>query len=111
MTEVNGNELLGLFESLEEQDVKVADLAGQMKMLKKDNVEKMKDFAKEKETKPKTIRKLYKDYIDAKNAGDQDEVDQESDDYFTLRALLDAAMQNEGGVEEGIGATAAGTVK
>lgn len=95
MIDFNTDELIGTFESVEENDFKVANLKAQIKMLNEDSANIFKEFAKDKETKPKFVKNGYKHWKEKKRAGNEGEDDE---DLYTILALVDGALENE---EEG----------
>lgn len=97
MTDVNVNQVIGMFESVFEQEDKINALKGQIKMITADNNEQFKEFASSIETKPAQLKKAYKHW---KEVQASDNPEQESDDFFTLAALIDIALQKEKDEEE-----------
>lgn len=91
MIDFNVDELIGTFESVEENDFKVDNLKAQIKMLKDDSSKIIKEFAKDKETDPKFIRDGYKHWKSKKRSGG----DADDDDLYTILALVDSALENE----------------
>lgn len=85
------DELIGTFESVEENDFKVDALKSQIKMLNDDSANIIKEFAKDKETKPKFIRDGYKHWKEKKRAGDE----ADDDDLYTILALVDSSLEEE----------------
>lgn len=92
ISNITGEQILGLCESLKDQTDKAKDLASQIKMLKKDNSDRIKEFAKDNGLKSKYVNDLYKHYL---QVVDSDQPVEESDDFYTLLSLLDAALQQE----------------
>lgn len=86
---ITGNELIGLFESIEVNDEKVSDLKGQEKMLNADSTEQIKTSAKEWEVKPTDLKAAYKHWVKAKNAEDPNDADE---DLYSLIAMIDTQL-------------------
>lgn len=93
MKDFSIDELVGTFEKVEENDFKVATLKSQIKMLNDDSSATMKEFAKDKETKPKFVRDGYKHWKEKKYSNDEES---EDDDLYTILALVDSALEDSG---------------
>ena len=92
MTEVSMPQMVGEFESIKDQEDKITDLKLQIKALSKDNSDRMAEFAKGIETKPKFVKEAYKHWKEAQNSDDPSEV---NDDLYTLLANLDMYLTDE----------------
>lgn len=91
MIDFQVEELIGTFESVEENDFKVDALKSQIKMLNEDSSNIIKEFAKDKETEPKFVRNGYKHWKEKKRAGEA----ADDDDLYTILALVDSALEDE----------------
>ena len=92
MQNFNIEELIGEFESIEEQELKIDDLKSQIKMITADNNQRFKEFAKNKETKDKYIKQLYKHWKEQKESEDREG---DNEDLYTLMAILDMYFEKE----------------
>jgi hypothetical protein len=91
---LNIDEVIGFFESIEEDDSKVADLTSQIKAIKLDITEHFKEVAKEFETKPKHLKQAYKYWLERKRELESGEDIVESD-FATLMGLIDIKLEEE----------------
>lgn len=95
MLDCNKDELVGLFESLDDNKDKVDMHKETIKMINKDTNDQIATFAKDKEVAPADVKAAYKYYIKRHESGEE-----ANDDYFTLCALIDLAADDEEGKEE-----------
>lgn len=91
MQQCTQQELVGLFESIIDNDEKIADKKSAIKMITADSAQQFKEFGKEKEVKPSDLKKAYKYYKEKKETG----ADGSDDDFFTLCAMVDLALGEE----------------
>jgi hypothetical protein len=92
---VSTDEMLGYFESIYENDLKIADLNSQVKALKADSSELTKITSKDFEVKAKKLKQAYQHWKDAKGGEAE-----EDDDLYTLFALVDEIIEKENNQEE-----------
>lgn len=87
------DQLIGEFEEVYENDVKICSLEEQIKVIKQDTTDRLKDFAKDNEIKEiKWLKDNYKRWKDLKFNG-KDPGDDE--DFYTLLAMVDEAIAEE----------------
>lgn len=80
------DELIGLYESLADNDERISGLSEQKKMINADSKARLEEFAKEKEVSASSLRKGYKHY---KECIAEDSVDE---DVYTLMAMVDESL-------------------
>ena len=80
------DELIGLYESLADNDERISGINEQKKMINADSKEKIEEFAKEKEVSPSSLKKGYKHY---KECIAEDSIDE---DVYTLMAMVDESL-------------------
>ena len=85
---VTTEELLGLFEALEQNDDKIDQLKEQIKVIKYDSKGQIKEFAKGKDVKPADLEGAWKYFKSQKKNLDSGE-----SDYMELCALVDALIE------------------
>jgi|GEM_PF-3641589 len=94
-------ELIGLFESIDVNEEKKKDLKSQTKMIGADSSQRIKDFAKEKEIKPKDIKNSYKRYLEIINSSDKKEALNDDDyDVLVTKVMMYFSKDDEKGKEE-----------
>jgi uncharacterized protein (UPF0335 family) len=95
-------EVVGAMENMDENAEKIDQLNQQIKAIKDDTNEMVKEYAKDWETKPKDIKKAYRQYLDMKKS------DEESD-FWELAALIEEGLDVEDpkdvGASDGSGVT------
>jgi uncharacterized protein YoxC len=87
---LTGTEVLGAMENMDENKKKEEALKQQIKAINEDTNEMVKAYAQDWETKPKDIKKVYKQYQDMKKS------DNDDSDFWSLTALLEEALEDEG---------------
>lgn len=97
MQNIVTDELLGLFESIDDNNTKIDTHKETIKMLNADSAEQFKTFAEEKEIKLRDLKDAYKYYQRRHNDGEES-----SDDFFTLCALVDNAADADAEDEEDV---------
>lgn len=90
MQQFNAEELLGLFESIDDNNEKIDTHKETIKMINADSAEQFKTFASEKEMKVQDLKDAYKYYQKRHNDGEA-----ANEDYFTLCALIDTATDTD----------------
>lgn len=90
MVNCEAEELLGLFEALDDNQDKVDMHKETIKMINKDTSDQIKTFAEEKEMSPSDLKEAYKYYQKRCKKGED-----VNDDFFTLCALIDIAAEND----------------
>ena len=90
MVNCDANELLGLFEALDDNKDKADMHKETIKMINKDSSDQLKTFAEDKEMKVSDLKDAYKYY--QKRTKDGEEA---NEDFFTLCALIDNATADE----------------
>ena len=88
---VNGEAIIGLFESIADNDEKISSQKGTIKMIQADSNEQFKEFAKENGISVKSLKQGYK-YYKSKCEG-TDEVS--NDDFLTICAMIDLALEKD----------------
>jgi CRISPR/Cas system CSM-associated protein Csm2 small subunit len=88
------NEVIGFFESIEEDDLKIADLSSQIKAIKLDIGSHFKEVAKDFETKAKQLKQAYKYWVERKREIEQGE-DITENDFSILMNLIDLKLEEE----------------
>jgi hypothetical protein len=91
---LNIDEVIGFFESIEEDDGKISDLTSQIKAIKLDVGEHFKEAAKDFETKPKYLKQAYRYWIDRKRELEEGDDIVESD-FATLMNLIDIKLEED----------------
>lgn len=86
MISFDGDQLIGLFEGLMDNEEKKEQLKYQIKMIEADTKEQLEGFAKDNEIKVATLKKGFKYY---KETLKDDEID---DDLYTLMGMVDAGL-------------------
>lgn len=76
-------------ENIEENADKIDALKQQIKAINNDTNEMVREYAKDWESKPKDIKKTYKQYLDMKKSDD------DGSDFWSLVALLEEALDAE----------------
>lgn len=84
MQDVRTNELVGLYEAIYDNDLKIQSHKDTCKEIAAETKGLIQEFAKEKEIAEKNIRAAYKYYKEQVIEGEDG-----NDDYFTLCALVD----------------------
>lgn len=90
MQNCSSQEILGLFEALDDNEDKIDTHKETIKMIKADSTEQLKTFSQDKEVSVTDLKDAYKYY--RKRVKDGEAV---NEDYFTLCAMIDAATENE----------------
>lgn len=90
MQNCSSQEILGLFEALDDNEDKIDTHKETIKMIKADSTEQLKTFSQEKEVSVTDLKDAYKYY--RKRVKDGEAV---NEDYFTLCAMIDSATENE----------------
>lgn len=90
MQNCSSQEILGLFEALDDNEDKIDTHKETIKMIKADSTEQLKTFSQEKEVSVTDLKDAYKYY--RKRVKDGEAV---NEDYFTLCAMIDAATEDE----------------
>lgn len=90
MQNCSSQEILGLFEALDDNEEKIDTHKETIKMIKADSTEQLKTFSQEKEVSVTDLKDAYKYY--RKRVKDGEAV---NEDYFTLCAMIDAATEDE----------------
>lgn len=86
-------QLIGEFEEVYENDIKISSLEEQIKVIKQDTTDRLKDFAKDNEIKElKWLKDNYKRWKDLKFNGKDPNGDE---DFYTLLAMVDEAIAEE----------------
>lgn len=95
MINVEYDGLVGLFEALDDIDEANASLQLKVKTNKKEQSEKIKEFAKDHELKPNDVKKAFKYWQEAR---EQDDPAAASEDFFSLCVIIDGGVsaENEG---------------
>lgn len=97
MTNVSYEELVGAFEAANDSEEKAKDLQSQIKMIKADVADQLKEFANDHEMNPKDVKKAYNYW---KEVRDQDDPSSASEDFFSLCVLIDGGISQENKQEE-----------
>lgn len=97
MIDVSYDQIVGTFESAFESEEKARDLQSQIKMLKTDVSEQLKEFAKDFEMDVKDVKKAYTYWKEVK---DKEDPSSASEDFFSLCVLIDSGVAEENKVEE-----------
>lgn len=97
MQNVTNQELVSLFETILLNDEKVDDKKSMIKMINAESQNQFKDFAKEKEIKVKDLKAAYKYYKQQQSSTEKSD----SEDLFTLIAMVDLAAEQEAKEREG----------
>lgn len=92
MTNVSYDELVGAFEAAFDQEEKARDLQSQIKMIKADVTEQLKEFAKDHEMDAKDVKKAFNYWKEVK---DQSDPSSSSEDFFSLCVLIDGGIADE----------------
>lgn len=90
MQNCSSQEILGLFEALDDNEDKIDTHKETIKMIKADSTEQLKTFSQDKEVSVTDLKDAYKYY--RKRVKDGEAV---NEDYFTLCAMIDAATEDE----------------
>ena len=90
MQNCSSQEILGLFEALDDNEDKIDTHKETIKMIKADSAEQLKTFSQKKEVSVTDLKDAYKYY--RKRVKDGEAV---NEDYFTLCAMIDSATENE----------------
>lgn len=90
MVSFNREELMGLFENLDDNKDKADMLKEQIKMVNKDSTDQIKAFAQDREVSPQDLKDAYKYYVKRQREGEE-----VNEDYFTLCALIDLESEEE----------------
>lgn len=90
MVNVEKDELLGLFEAIDDNNDKINTHKETIKMLNTDSSEQFKTFAAEKEMKVQDLKDAYKYYQKRHKKGEE-----ANEDFFTLCALIDVATDTD----------------
>lgn len=85
-------EIEGEFEALMIEEEKIRSMQLTIKANKKDISDRIKDFAKDLETKPKEVKRAY-DYY--KSLQEAKPGESSTGDGYTIMAMLDAARDSE----------------
>jgi hypothetical protein len=98
MTEDQVKELLDIYDETFETESEVKDIVSGARVRVKEAKTGMKDWAERNELDPKTIKRVYKDYVEWRNGslkwGDPDV----ADDYAAIQvSILDAAVEDAKG--------------
>lgn len=92
MINVEYDGLVGLFEALDDIDEANASLQLKVKTNKKEQLEKIKEFAKDHELKPNDVKKAFKYWQEAR---EQDDPAAASEDFFSLCVIIDGGVSAE----------------
>lgn len=92
MTNVSYDELVGAFEAAYDQEEKTRDLQSQIKMIKADINEQLKEFAKDHEMDVKDVKKAFTYWKEVKDSTDPAS---SSEDFFSLCVLIDGGIADE----------------
>lgn len=90
MQNCSSQEILGLFEALDDNEDKIDTHKETIKMIRADSTEQLKTFSQDKEVSVTDLKDAYKYY--RKRVKDGEAV---NEDYFTLCAMIDAATEDE----------------
>ncbi len=91
MKDFNALELIGLFESIQVNDEKAADLKSQVKAIGADTTARFKEFGESNDVSAKKLRSAYKYYLDKVNSED-DDVDKD-DPLYDLMMKVDMGLE------------------
>jgi hypothetical protein len=94
MVDVTYDKLVGLFEALDDIDEANASLQLKIKTQKKEQSEKIKEFAKDHECKPADVKKAFKYWQEAR---EQEDPAAASEDFFSMCVLIDCGVTAENG--------------
>lgn len=94
MVTFEGAQLIGLFESMMDNEEKKEGLKYQIKMIDADSKEQLEGFAKDNDIKVATLKKGFKYY---KETLKDDEID---DDLYTVMGIVDEELTNSSGGKE-----------
>ena len=92
MVDVSYEKLVGLFEALDDLDEANSALQLKIKTNKKDQSERIKEFAKDHECKPADVKKAFKYWQEAR---EQDDPAASSEDFFSMCVLIDGGITKE----------------
>lgn len=90
MVNTSKEEVLGLFEAIDDNNDKIDVHKETIKMLNTDSSEQLKQFAKEKEMQVQDLKDAYKYYRKRQKDGEA-----ATEDFFTLCALIDLATESD----------------
>ena len=92
-SQLTKEQLIGEFEVIWENDVKIDKLNEQVKVIKQDSKERFEDFAKENEIKSVSfVKEAYKRWRKLKLSGSAPD---EDEDFYTLLVMVDDAITEE----------------
>lgn len=97
MINVEYDGLVGLFETLDDIDEANSSLQLKIKTNKKEQSEKIKEYAKDHELKPADVKKAFKYWQEAR---DQEDPAAASEDFFSLCVIIDGGIADENEEEE-----------
>ena len=86
MIDFDAQELIGLYESIDDNEEKKSGLKEQIKMVDADSKEKYETFAKEKEADITNLKDGYKHYKKVHSDGEA------SDELYTIMAKVDEGL-------------------
>lgn len=89
MIDFSSDEIIGLCETLEENDERISGLREQIKVINADTKARIEEFAKANELNPSDVREGYKHYKKIHIEGDG------VDDLYTVMAKIDEGLSNE----------------
>jgi hypothetical protein len=88
---ISNEELLGLFESVHDNDMQCSDLKSQIKAITTDSGERFKAFSDDSEIEVKDLKQAYKYWVE--NLGkDPSEM---NDDFFILVSQIDTILEED----------------
>lgn len=89
MINVEFGGLVGLFEALDDIDEANASLQLKIKTNKKEQLERIKEYAKDHELKPNDVKKAFKYWQEAR---EQEDPAASSEDFFSLCVIIDGGV-------------------
>ena len=92
-SQLTKDQLIGEFEVIWENDVKIDKLNEQIKVIKQDSKERFEDFTKENEIKSVSfVKEAYKRWRKLKISGEAPDQDE---DFYTLLVMVDEAITED----------------
>lgn len=92
MINVEYDGLVGLFEALDDIDEVNSSLQLKIKTNKKEQSERIKEYAKDHELKPADVKKAFKYWQEVR---EQDDPAAASEDFFSLCVIIDGGVSVE----------------
>lgn len=89
MIDFSSDEIIGLCESLEENDERISGLREQIKVINADTKARIEEFAKSNELNPSDVKEGYKHYKKIHIEGDG------VDDLYSVMAKIDEGLSQE----------------